>query len=145
MKTTDTPSRLSPKNAYRVEITYDPALDFGSVESFGTITLDSAKQQASKLVAQRRSGIKGERIAVAHVHIWHNRAEYPTFDWEDCASYDEYRAENAPIYAVVRGDQVVGGPYPKRKIAEADCYKGEEVIEILPTDQGYDEFKASME
>ena len=49
-----------------------------------------------------------------------------------------------PIYAVVSGDQIVGGPYPNRKLAEADCYKGEEVIEILPTDQGYEEFKSCM-
>lgn len=50
-----------------------------------------------------------------------------------------------PIYAVVRGDQVVGGPYPSRRLAEADKYEGEEVIEILPTDQGYKEFKSFME
>lgn len=49
-----------------------------------------------------------------------------------------------PIYAVVSGDQVVGGPYPNRRLAEADCYAGEEVVEILPTDQGYEEFKSYM-
>lgn len=49
-----------------------------------------------------------------------------------------------PIYAIVRDGQVVGGPYPNRRLAEADCYKGEEVVEILPTDQGYEEFKSYM-
>lgn len=49
-----------------------------------------------------------------------------------------------PIYAVVRGNQVVGGPYPSRMLAEADCYEGENVIEILPTDQGYEDFKSFM-
>lgn len=50
--------------------------------------------------------------------------------------------EQKPIYAVVSGDQIVGWPYPSRRLAEADRYKGEEVIEILPTDQGYEEFKS---
>lgn len=49
-----------------------------------------------------------------------------------------------PIYAVVSGDQVVGGPYLTRQQAEAYCDSGEEVIEILPTDQGYEEFKSIM-
>lgn len=49
-----------------------------------------------------------------------------------------------PIYAVVRDGQVVGGPYPSKRLAEADRYNGEEVIEILPTDQGYEEFKSYM-
>lgn len=48
------------------------------------------------------------------------------------------------IYAVVNRDQIVGGPYPSRRLAEADCYEGEEIIEILPTDQGYEEFKSFM-
>lgn len=50
-----------------------------------------------------------------------------------------------PIYAAVRGDQVVGGPYPNRRLAESDCYEGEEVIEVLPSDQGYEEFKSYLE
>lgn len=50
-----------------------------------------------------------------------------------------------PIFAVVRGDQIVGGPYPNRWLAEADRYEGEDIIEILPTDQGYEEFKSYME
>lgn len=54
------------------------------------------------------------------------------------------RAQDEPIYAVVRGDQVVGGPYPNRELADADCEAGEEVIEILPTVQGYEEFKSYM-
>ena len=50
-----------------------------------------------------------------------------------------------PIYAVIRGNVVVAGPFPNKRLAAADCYKGEEVIEILPTDQGYDEFKSYMQ
>lgn len=53
--------------------------------------------------------------------------------------------DKLPIYAVVRGNEVVAGPYPTKRMALADTYKGEEVIEILPTDQGYEEFKSFME
>lgn len=49
-----------------------------------------------------------------------------------------------PVYAVVRGNEIVGGPYPNKRLAEAACYYGEEVIEILPTDEGYEEFKSYM-
>lgn len=52
--------------------------------------------------------------------------------------------EQKSIYAVVRGNQIVGGPYPNKRLAEADCYSDEDVIEILPTDEGYEEFKSYM-
>lgn len=54
------------------------------------------------------------------------------------------KTKEQPIYAVVSGNQIVGGPYPNRRLADADCYNGESVIEILPTDQGYKEFKSYM-
>lgn len=50
-----------------------------------------------------------------------------------------------PVYAVVRGDQVVGGPYRYKWVADGYCFPGEEVVEILPTDQGYEEFKSFMQ
>lgn len=52
--------------------------------------------------------------------------------------------EKKPIYAIVRDGQIVGGPYRYKQTADAYCYPGEEVIEILPTDQGYEEFKSCM-
>lgn len=61
-----------------------------------------------------------------------------------CHTHDIDKRLLQPIYAVVHGDMVVGGPYPNRKLAEADCDTGDEVLEILHTDQGYGEFKAFM-
>lgn len=52
--------------------------------------------------------------------------------------------EKKPIYAVVRGDQVVGGPYKYKWVADGARWDGEEVIEVLPTDQGYEELKSYM-
>ena len=50
-----------------------------------------------------------------------------------------------PIYAIVRGDQVVGGPYKYKWVADGARWDGEEVIEVLPTDQGYEKLKSYME
>ena len=52
--------------------------------------------------------------------------------------------EKQPIYAVVSDDGIVAGPYPNYRMAMSDCYAGEKIIEILPTDQGYEEFKSYM-
>lgn len=52
--------------------------------------------------------------------------------------------EKKPIYALVRDGQIIGGPYKYKWVATGYCYPGEEVIEILPTDEGYEEFKSFM-
>lgn len=49
-----------------------------------------------------------------------------------------------PIYILVRGDQVVGGPYKYKWVADGARWNGEEVVEILPTDQRYEEFKSYL-
>lgn len=49
-----------------------------------------------------------------------------------------------PIYILVRGDEMIGGPYRYKWIADGYRYDGEEVIEVLPTDQGYDELLGYM-
>lgn len=54
------------------------------------------------------------------------------------------RAQDEPIYILVRDGQVVGGPYRYEWIAKGARWEGEEVIEVLPTDQGYEEFKSYM-
>ena len=56
----------------------------------------------------------------------------------------ESTKELMPIFAVVKGDMVTSGPFPNKRLAIADCYEGEEVIEILPEDDGYEEFKSYM-
>lgn len=49
-----------------------------------------------------------------------------------------------PIYILVRDGQVVGGPYRYEWVAKGNRWDGEEVIEVLPTDQKYEELKSQM-
>ena len=46
-----------------------------------------------------------------------------------------------PIYILVRGDRIIGGPYRYEWVAKGACWDGEEVVEVLPTDQEYEELK----
>lgn len=48
--------------------------------------------------------------------------------------------DKRPIYLVVRGDQVVSGPYLSIAAAYYDADPREDVVTIQPTDPGYDEF-----
>lgn len=47
---------------------------------------------------------------------------------------------NPTIYSIVYGDQVVAGPFIDKETALAHCGPDEKVIEVLPSDQGYDDF-----
>ena len=77
-------SSRSPKNIYRAEIHYFPALDFGSVESAGAMTLEAIKTLASEMVTLRKSsGYKGKDV----VAIIENKASYPSFDWVKVESW----------------------------------------------------------
>ena len=51
------------------------------------------------------------------------------------------RAQDEPIYILVRDGQVVGGPYRYEWVAKGARWDGEEVIKVLPTDQEYEELK----
>lgn len=46
-----------------------------------------------------------------------------------------------PIYILVRDGQVIGGPYRYKWVADGQRFPGEEVVEVLPTDQEYEELK----
>ncbi len=77
-------SSRSPKNIYRAVINYFPALDFGSVESVGAMTLESLKALTSERVKLRESsGYKGKAVVV----ISENKASYPSFDWVEVESW----------------------------------------------------------
>lgn len=52
--------------------------------------------------------------------------------------------ENRSIYILVRGDKLIGGPYKYKWVADGYRYPGEAVVEILPTDPRYEEFKSLM-
>lgn len=67
----------SPKAPYRAQIDYEKALDFGTVESFTTDTLEAAASHARDIYATR-NGKGGSAL----VQIYHNNATYPSFDWQ---------------------------------------------------------------
>lgn len=73
----------SPKNPYRVQIDYEKALDFGTVESFTAATLEAAYIHAKDIFASRNG--KG---GSAFVQVFRNNATYPTFDWERVDSFN---------------------------------------------------------
>ena len=52
--------------------------------------------------------------------------------------------EKKPIYVLVRDGQIIGGPYRYKQTADCYRYPDEEVIEVLPTDQRYEELKSRM-
>lgn len=78
----------SPKNKYRAEINYTPALDFGSVESMGAMELGSLKLMVARLAEQRKSEYGSDFFEEIYVNIWHNEATYPEFDWKLVETYN---------------------------------------------------------
>lgn len=84
-------TRHSPKNPYRIELNFTPALaNSGSVLSFGTAgNRETAIALADKEAAfYRSSGHEGE----IHIRIFHNNKTYPEFDWEKIADYYDGRS-----------------------------------------------------
>ena len=67
-------SLTSPKNPYRVEISFDKALAFGHILSYTGESYES-------ILHLSISEIKRLNVS-AYVRIWHNDAGYPNFDWQ---------------------------------------------------------------
>jgi hypothetical protein len=78
----------SPKNKYRAEINYKPALDFGSVESMGAMNLGNLKLMVARLAEQRRAECGSDFFEEIYVSIWRNEATYPEFDWKPVETYN---------------------------------------------------------
>lgn len=79
-------TRHSPKNPYRIELNFTPALEnSGSVISFGaTGDKENAIELANKEAAFYRScGHEGD----IHIRIFHNNKTYPEFEWVKVADY----------------------------------------------------------
>ena len=67
-------SLRSPKNPYRVEISFDKALEFGHVNGYTGMSVEAVLALAiGDLKRYKASG---------KVRIWHNAATYPEFDWQ---------------------------------------------------------------
>lgn len=70
----------SPKDPYRVAISFNKALEFGTEDSYNTKTQDGARHIAETRARECKCG--------AHVRIYHNTAGYPKFDWQLVDEYD---------------------------------------------------------
>lgn len=74
----------SPKNRFRVEITYSKAIsEIGSVSSVSGSTIEEVKNRLDFYINQaERNGAK------CHVVITENLATYPEFNWVKIESYE---------------------------------------------------------
>lgn len=74
-------SRFSPKNPYRIEVVFAEAIaDLGNCFSETSESLENAKAAAER--------IRNTYGKPCHCTIRHNKAQYPSFDWEIVESYD---------------------------------------------------------
>ena len=82
----NTPSPLSPKNAYRVVIDFEstPGRTWEQAFVWGSMDLDDLRELATREAAKLREMHPNSRVAVS---ITHNRAQFPSFDWEDIEHY----------------------------------------------------------
>ena len=72
-------SRFSPKNAYRVEVTFKVASpELGNVVSNTGSSLEEMRTRAQQLAGNRPS----------YVNIFHNELTFPQFNWVKVESYE---------------------------------------------------------